>query len=481
MIERPSLKRNITYNFVYQLLILVLPLMTAPYLSRVIGAEGVGVYSYSYSVATYFVYLVMLGLNNYGNRSIAAVQNDRVERSRCFWEIYTMQVVCFLIAGTVYVIYSIGFSDDIVIAFLQGIYVLSALFDVNWFFFGMEQFRLTVIRNTIIKILTAVAVFAFVRNRGDIETYVAIMCTGFLVSQLALWPFLKRYVDFVKPSLKGVLQHFKPNLVLFVPVIAVSIYNILSKIVLGSMAGIEQVGYFDNAVKIIQVPTALVTAIGTVMLPRTSALVAKGEIETATHHVEKTLVYVMAFTSVSAFGIPAIASPFTELFYGKGFETTAACTVVLCGTIPLLGFGNVVRTQYLIPMAYDKVFLWSAVCGAVANIVTNLLLIPSLGSIGAAFGSVAAETAVLLYQLVAVRKGIPLPRYLKIAFSFLAAGAAMAVVLFLLPLPTSGVVGLVVPVFAGLFLFALLSVISLKLLGLKLSDVVPVFKKIHHR
>lgn len=473
----PSLKKNVAYNFAYQLLILALPLVTAPYLSRVIGAEGVGVYSYSYSVATYFVYVVMLGLNNYGNRSIAAVQDDRAERSRRFWEIYAMQAACFAVAGAAYVLYAVALSGDVVIALLQGIYVLSALFDVNWFFFGMEQFRLTVIRNTVVKVLTAAAVFAFVRDAGDIDAYVAVMCTGFLVSQLALWPFLRRYVDFARPSAKGVLQHLRPNLVLFVPVVAVSVYNILSKIVLGAMAGTEEVGFFDNATKIIQVPTALVAAVGTVMLPRTSALVAKGEHEAAARHTEKTLVYVMAFTSVAAFGIPAVAYPFTELFYGAGFDSTAACMVVLCATVPLLGFGNVVRTQYLIPMARDRVFLWSAVCGAAANAAVNLLLIPRFGCLGAAFGSVAAETAVLLYQLVMVRREIPLARYLRIAFAFLAAGVVMAIVLVFVPSTGITLLDVIVPVCVGLVIFAALCPVSVKCLGLRLSDVVPLGRK----
>lgn len=472
-----SLKKNIAYNFAYQLLILVLPLVTAPYLARVIGAEGVGVYSYSYSVATYFVYFVKLGLDNYGNREIAAVQEDRLARSRAFWEIYAMQAACFLISGSAYVFYSIVLSGDPLVAMLQGAYVLSALFDVNWFFFGMEQFRLTVIRNAVVKTLTAAAVFVFVRDPGDIAAYIAVMCTGYLVSQLALWPFLGRLVDFVRPTSAGVVRHIKPNLVLFIPVIAVSVYNILSRIVLGAMAGTAEVGYFDNAAKIIQVPTSLVTAVGTVMLPRTSALVARGEREAAARHTDRTLIYVMAFTSVAAFGVPAVARPFTELFYGAGFDATAECMIILCATVPLLGFGNVVRTQYLIPMSRDRVFLWSAVCGAFANVAVNLFLIPRLGALGAAFGSVAAESAVLTYQLFMVRGEIPLARYLRIAVAFLLAGAAMAFLLAILPLPSEGAIGVAFPVLIGLPVFALLCLPALRFAGMRLSDVLPMPKR----
>ena len=323
-----------------------------------VGAEGVGVYSYSYAVATYFVYFVMLGLNSYGNRTIAACQDDRIERSRAFWSIYAMQAACFAVSEGCYLGYSLFFAGDATVALLQGLYVLSALFDINWFFFGMERFRLTVVRNTVVKVATTVLIFVFVRDAGDVNVYVGIMCGGFLVSQLALWPFLRRFVDFYLPKLSEVVPHLRPNAILFVSVIAISVYNVLSKIMLGSMAGAEAVGFFENAAKIAAVPVALVGAVGTVMLPRTSALVSKGEVDKASSHTDKTLRAVMAFTSLAAFGIPAIASPFTQVFYGPGFEESARVLAILAVAVPLLGFGNVLRTQYLIPNARDSVFLW---------------------------------------------------------------------------------------------------------------------------
>ena len=424
-----SLKKNIGYNFAYQLLIFALPLVTAPYLARVIGATGVGTYSYSYSIATYFVYFIKMGLDNYGNRAIAGCQDDQLERSRAFWSIYAMQVACFVLAGGCYVVYCLAFASDIVVALLQGLYVLSALFDINWFFFGMEQFQLTVIRNTVIKAATTALIFIFVRGSGDTDVYIGIMCAGTLLSQVVLWPFLRKYVKFIRPSVNDVLAHIKPNLILFVPVIAISIYNTLSKIILGYMAGEIEVGYYENASKITSVPTALVTAVGTVMLPRTSALLAKGDVEQARAHTDMTIIAVMAFTAVAAFGIPMISRSFTLLYYGPGFDTTAEALTILCATIPLLGFGNVIRTQYLIPAKRDSVYLWSAVCGAIANFSVNVALIPSLGAVGSAWATVAAETAVLVYQLLRVRKEIPLLRYCGYSASFLVPGGLMALFL----------------------------------------------------
>ena len=473
-----SLKKNISYNFAYQLLILALPLVTAPYLSRVIGASGVGVYSYSYSIATYFVYFIKMGLDNYGNRAIAGCQDDPDERSRVFWSIYAMQIACFVLAGGGYVLYCFGLAGNVDVALLQGLYVLSALFDINWFFFGMEQFKLTVIRNTIVKTVTVALVFFLVRDAGDVDVYIAIMSCGFLVSQVVLWPFLRRYVRFVRPTIHEVLTHVKPNLVLFVPVIAISIYNTLSKIILGYMAGEVEVGYFENAAKIASVPGSLVAAIGTVMLPRTSALLAKGEVERARVHTDETLISVMAFTALASFGIPMISRPFTLLFYGPGFDTTAEVLIVLCATVPLLGFGNVIRTQYLIPAKKDSVFLWSAVCGAVVNFFVNIALIPTLGAVGSAWASVAAEAAVLVYQVVRVRKEIPLARYCLYAVAFLVPGGLMALALMAIGFDAQS---LWVKIFGtvGIGFVVYVPLAALSFIGLKRFGAMRAFRRKH--
>ena len=431
----PSLKKNVAYNFAYQLLALALPLVTAPYLSRIVGADGIGVYSYSEAVATYFVYFVMLGLNNYGNRTIAACQDSKSDRTKAFWSIYAMQAVCFVVSGSAYALYCVFVPGNHVAAILQGMFVVSALFDVNWFFFGMELFKLTVIRNTIVKIATTVLIFVLIKSPDDINLYIAIMSAGTLVSQVVLWPFLRRYIGFYRPRFKDVTQHIKPNLILFVSVIAISLYTTLTRILLGALGGGDaMVGYYDNASKIASVPVALISAIGTVMLPRTSALLAKGQDSVAARNMDKTMLVMMCFAGFAAFLIPCVAEPFVELFLGPGFVIAAQALIVLCARVPLLGFGNVMRTQYLIPHKMDSVFLVSAFCGAVASVVVGLILIPQLGAVGAGCASVAAEAAVLLYQSLRIGKGFPLARYLACTASYLGGGLVMMLaVMALLP------------------------------------------------
>lgn len=419
-----SLKKNVLYNSIYQFLILFLPFITAPYLARVIGATGVGIYSYSYSVAQYFVYIAMLGLNNYGNRSIASVNHDREKRSKVFSEIYCMQLITSVCSVILYIAYII-LSEEKVAASIMLLYVFSAMFDINWLFFGTENFKLTVTRNTIIKIGCLVAIFLFVKDSGDTYVYVLIMALSTFISQAALWPFVKREVDFKFPKLNDIIKHFKPNLLLFIPVVAVSIYKVMDKIMLGSLSSTEVLGYYEYANKIYDIPLLLVTAIGTVMLPRMTYLYSNDKLNEATKYLDETMEYVLAFANAATMGLIAIADEFVLLYYGKAFMQSGIIIKYLCVTIVVVAAGNVLRTQYLIPKKRDAVYSISAILGAVVNFIINAILIPSKGAIGAAIGTIAAEFVVFAYQAFCVRKEIKWSKYILMEFQYLILAVVM--------------------------------------------------------
>ena len=157
-----SVKKNFIYNTIYQILLVILPLITAPYISRTLGANAVGVYSYTNSVAYYFILIAMLGISNYGNRTIASVRDNKEKLNEKFSSIYTLQFILFIIAIISYVVYSLFIaSENNMIFLLQTFYVVSGLLDISWLFFGLEQFKLTVFRNVVIKILTVISMFIF--------------------------------------------------------------------------------------------------------------------------------------------------------------------------------------------------------------------------------------------------------------------------------------------------------------------------------
>ncbi|MBE6959438.1 MAG: flippase [Ruminococcaceae bacterium] len=423
-----TLQKNLIYNVLYQLLVIVLPLITAPYIARVLGAESVGVYSYTSSVAQYFLLFAMLGISQHGNRSIAAVKDDPNELSNTFCSIYAIQLGTFIVSTVLYLAYILLFPvDNKLIVAIQFLYVLSGAFDISWYYFGTEQFKITVTRNTIIKLATVLLMFVFVHNPQDLWKYTLIMTAGTLVSQLYLWKYIPKQIRLRKVSFAQIKMHIKPVVVLFVPVIAYSIYKIMDKIMLGNMTSYAQVGYYENAEKIINIPMGVITALGTVMLPRMSNMMSKGEEEKARDYIRLSVKLVTIVGSAIAFGFIGISSVFVPVYFGEEFVSCVSLINILSATVFFVSWANVIRTQYLIPRHYDKIYVVSMLAGALVNFLINCLLIPRLQGDGAAIGTVAAEFAVMFVQMFWIRKEIPIMKYCRDTIPFWVIGFLMQV------------------------------------------------------
>lgn len=426
-----SPKKNFIYNIIYQVLILVIPLIIAPYLSRVLGANGVGIYSYTYSIVYYFMLLTMLGVNNYGNRTIAKVRDDKEKMSKTFWEIYILQLIMGLLMIAIYISYVVLFDDKFkTVSLVQSLFILSAMLDINWFFFGLEEFKKTITRNTIVKIGTIILIFIFVKNKDDIWKYTLIMSGMTCMSQLLLWGFIKGKIEIVKIKWKDIKMHIKPNLILFIPVIAISLYKIMDKIMLGSICNVTEVGLYENAEKIINIPLALITALGTVMLPRMSNLIAKGNVKQVKEYISKSIIFVMFLSLAMCAGLIGVGYHFAPFFFGKEFEKTGILIMILSTTLPFVSFANVLRTQYLIPKEKDKIYIISVFLGAITNLIMNFIFIPLYGSIGACIGTISAEFIVVLYQSLAIRTEISISTYIKNAIPFFIKSLIMLAIIY---------------------------------------------------
>lgn len=425
-----SVKKNFLYNVVYQLLLIALPLVTTPYISRVLGADGVGIHSYSYTVANYFMLIAMLGVKNHGNRSIAAVRDDPETMSRTFWEIYGLQLLCSMLAlGGYFVFTALCEQENQVIFLIQSIFVLTGLLDISWLFFGLEQFKLTVTRNIIIKLLTLGFTFLLVKTRQDLWKYTLIVVLGTFFSQSYLWLHLKKVVRWVRPSFRSMARHLKPELILFIPVIAVSLYKMMDKIMLRQMSTFAQVGFYENSEKILNIPTGIITALGTVMLPRMANLAAKERIEESRRYIRLSM-HVAAFLACGmAFGIAGISPELVPIFLGEEFLPCITLLQILAPTVVFIAWANVIRTQYLIPNHKDLSYIVSVSLGALVNLVINALLIPSMAATGAAIGTLCAEGAVCLCQSIQVRKALPMGKYLLECIPYALLGGAMLALL----------------------------------------------------
>lgn len=430
--KKSNLKANLIYNVAYQILLIILPFITSPYVSRVLGADNVGIFSTSNAYAHYFFLFAMLGVNNYGNRAIARVRDDKNLLGKTFWEIFSFQFITSVIICAVYIpSVLLRNMDNKTIYIIQFMYVLSAAFDINWCCFGLEKFKLSTTRSTIIRVLMAIAVFVFVKDQSDLPVYTAIIAGGGLLSMLAVWPFIMKNVPFVKPSFSGIISHIKPNIVLFLPVIATSIYNIMDKLMLGEMSTDAEVAFYTYSENITQIPCTLIIALNNVVMPRMSNLFAKGTDSKITNRLmDIIMMFAMLLSCAMSFGLAGVAEVFAPWFYGNDFSRCGMFTMLLCPVIIFKAWAGVLRTQYIIPKGKDKLYITSLTIGAIVNLVINFILIPKFEGIGAIVGTLAAEFSVAFVQFLLVRKEVPIMEYIKNGIVFCIIGAFMFAVIY---------------------------------------------------
>lgn len=458
-----SLKKNILYNTLYQILIIILPFVSAPYLSRVLGTNGVGQYSYTYAVANYFVLFAMLGLTNYGNREIAACGNNKPKRDKTFSEIYAMQAIWASGLTIIYILYILILVERYrLIALIQAVYVLSAVLDINWLFFGLEKFKLTVIRNFVVKVGTFVCIFIFVKEEGDVWKYTLIMAAGTLVSQLCMWLYLPQYIKIKPVTFSEIKKHIKPNLILFIPVISYSIYKVMDKIMLGNLSTIEAVGLYEYAEKLVNLPLGFISAFGTVMLPRMSNLTAQGDTQKIMLYIGKSMKYVTLIAAAMAFGLMSVGDIFAPLYYGKEFAVSGVLIQMLAITLIPISWANIIRTQFLIPAHRDSIYLTSTVFGAAVNLIINLLMIPKYSYYGAVIGTIAAEFSVVVVQIIGTRKEFDYRTQFRHIFPYLIFGGVMFCILTELKKSLHlSWLSLVILVGIGAFIYLTLSIVYL--------------------
>ncbi|SCI44904.1 flippase [Romboutsia sp. 1001713B170207_170306_H8] len=455
-----SIKKNFIYNCIYQILILILPLATTPYISRVLGVENIGIYSYTQSIAYYFMIFAMLGVNNYGNRSCARVRENRAELSKTFYEIYSLQFIMSLMCIVLYSIYAIFLAKiNRVIFYIQILYVFSVIFDINWFFFSLEKFKITIVRNVFIKVFTIILIFVFIKNESQLKLYTAIMAVGTLLSQLVIWPFLKRYIDLNIPRANDIFKHLKPNLILFVPVVAVSIYKYMDKIMIGSMTGMIQEGYYVQAEKVLNIPLGLISALGTVMLPRMSNLAYRNKNEESKILINKSMLFISFLSPALAFGLAGISQTFIPLFLGDSFIDCIDILTSLSFSVLFVGWANIIRTQYLMPNNKDKVYLFTVCFGAIVNLIGNLILIPNFGAIGAVIATILSEATVAISQTIMVRNELPIISYLKGIIPFFILGFIMFFIIRSIGIFSNLFISLLVQLFIGSSVYIIGSII----------------------
>lgn len=421
-----SVKKNYFYNVIYQMLLVILPIITVPYISRTLGAEGIGTNAYTGTIAQYFILLGTLGVGIYGNRTIAYSRNNKKELSENFWSIYLLQLSTTLISYILFIIIIFIFANNYKTIFIiQGINILAAAVDISWFLMGLEQFKKTVTRNIVIKITALILIFVFIKHPGDLWKFVLINAVSLFLGQLTMWMYMPKLIVRVRLKLNDITKHLIPSLKLFVPLLAVQIYTVLNRTVLGSLSGNTELGYYENAEKLVKMSAAIVTSLGPVMLPRISNVLANKEYDKMQEYVKKSFNLVNYIAIPMAFGISAISIKFAPWFFGPDFQKCGILMMVLSMLIPAVAWSCVTGMQLLLPAGKYGEYTMSVAIGAGVNFILNYALILKFGALGTAIATVITELTISMIQLYFSRHSVSAKVFLGEMWKYLIAGIAM--------------------------------------------------------
>lgn len=455
--KQKSITKNYIYNLLYQVLLVLFPLLTAPYLSRILGAEKLGIYSYTLSVSAYFILFGSLGISLYGQREIAYKQKNKEEYSKILWEILILRLIMVTISLIIYFHFfasqqnEYGFYYRILI-----VEIIASIFDISWFFQGMEDFKKTISRNIIVKILSIASIFIFVKSSEDLTLYFIIYVASVAIGNLSLWLYLPKYLSKIKLNIVKPFRHFKSTILLFIPQIAIEIYTVLDKTMIGAIIDDKsEVGYYDQAQKIVKMSMMLVTSIGVVMMPRIAARFADGDRQSITRYIYRSFNLVLAFGVPLIAGIVLMSDAFVPFFFGDGYEKTAILMKILSPIIVFIGISNSIGMQYLLSVKRQNEFTISVIVGSITNFVMNIILIPHFASIGAAVGTLIAELSVAVVQMIFVRKEFRVTRIAAMLPHYIIGSAAMVLSIIAINalLPLGGVWSLIIPVVAGFVVY----------------------------
>lgn len=422
---KKSIKKNYIYNLLYQILVLITPLITTPYLSRVLGADGIGTVSFAESIISYFVLFATLGITTYGQREISYVQENKEKRTIVFWETKILEFMTSGIAIICYLIFALNQKNkSLYFVFLFNLIAVVA--DVTWFFQGIEEFRKIVLKNFIFKIINIIYIFVFVKSKNDITIYAFGLAFFLFLSNTSLWPYLPSYLCKIDYGSIRPFQNIRVVLSLFIPTIAIQIYSVLDKTMIGLITqSTFENGYYEQAIKISKTVLTVVTALGTVMIPRVGYYFGRNEDEKVVNLIYKAYRFVWFIGIPLCFGLISISGNFVFWFYGPGFEKVIPLLYVLSFLILAIGINNVTGMQYLIPTKRQGLFTLTVFIGAGVNFTMNLILIRIFKSIGAAIASVTAESIIALVQLFLVRKELSVKKVFLSSWHYLFAGGIM--------------------------------------------------------
>ena len=401
-----SVKFNFIMNFIMAASSIVFPLITFPYVSRVLMAAGNGKVATASAVITYFNMFASLGIPTYGIRACAKVRDDRDKLSQTVQELLiinsvTMLITCAAFVFTVALVPEFAAEKELYV--INGIGMVLNMFAITWLYNALEQYAYITVCNLLVKLVSLVLMLLMVKSPDDYILYGGITVFASSASYVFNFVYALRFISFKKKGPYNFRVHMKPIIRFFAMSAATSVYTNLDVVMLRFMKGDTEVGYYNAAIKVKTILTTLITSLGTVLLPRLSYYVKQNEKERFYQMIGKAVNFVVIAGLPLTVYFMLYADESILFLAGEGYEGSVLPMIVLMPTVLLIGLSNITGIQILTPQNLEQKVLNSIVAGAVIDFVLNLVLIPRFASTGAGLATLAAEAAVLVIQCVYLR------------------------------------------------------------------------------
>lgn len=405
-----SIKKNYIFNMIYQIILIIVPFLVTPYLSKTLQPDGIGQNSFANSLISYFTLFATFGFDSYATREIAKLRSDPEKQNKFFWEIIFCRLITVSISLVVNIVLLVCgvYGKNSILMLIMTINILSIAFDIGFYFQGNEEFGKIVLRSLIIKVFYTISIFVFVKQQSDLWKYVLLGSISTFLNATALWFTIRKKVK--KPNFKELKpqRHFKYALALFIPAVASNIYSVLGKTLIGVILDDEiadaQNGYYEQTDKIFRICVTLVTCLGTVMNSRNSNEISKGNHEGVKNNIYMAFNFIWVLTFPITFGLIAVANNFVPWFLGEAFVPAIPILYILACTIPVMGVSNIFGTQYLVPYGRDKNYTISIITGAGVSVVANLVLIYYFKAVGASIATFISEFTVAFMMFLFLKK-----------------------------------------------------------------------------
>ena len=387
--------RNYLYNLSYQILTIILPIITVPYVTRIFTSGALGNYVFYNSIVSYFSLFAMLGIGVYGTKKIAAASDV----SSTFWNIYVIQLIASILALSFYVISVLSIPQmGGVIPLIVGITLFANMIDISWLFSGKEDFKKITIRNMVIRIIGVISIFTFVKSSDDLYLYVFLIVIFDFLGQLVMWVPAKRFIKRPSFNTKIIKKNLHPIVLLFLPQVAISLYVVLDRTLLGLLGSYSDVGIYEQGQKLISILLKVVSSLGVVMLPRVANLLSERRDKEAQNMVKFSFILYNLIIFPMIFGLIAVNEIFVKLFLGQNFQDVKYVLYVIVFNIMFVGWTNILGYQVLVVRNKNKEFMLSTTIPAFVSVAVNVAVIPFFGYIGASITSVVVEILVFAIQ-----------------------------------------------------------------------------------